>query len=106
VLASHHHIANRNAYICLIHYRDGEKRYILHPGWAIIGDNIVSSIEVSKKKRNSITLTDMPLGTAKHNIEITLGEGGQLARELIAKEGKLATLKLPYGEVHNIKKTA
>nr|YP_011022438.1 ribosomal protein L2 [Griffitharia schwerinii]WQM48266.1 ribosomal protein L2 [Griffitharia schwerinii] len=71
---------NRNAYICLIHYGDGEKR------------------------------TDMPLGTAIHNIEITLGKGGQLARaagavaKLIAKEGKSATLKLPSGEVRLISK--
>ncbi|KAL2924006.1 50S ribosomal protein L2 chloroplastic [Bienertia sinuspersici] len=59
---------------------------------------------------NALPLTDMPLGTAKHNIEITLGKGGQLARavgtvaKLIAKEGKSATLKLPYGEIHLISK--
>ncbi|KAG8489457.1 hypothetical protein CXB51_017816 [Gossypium anomalum] len=82
---------NRNAYICLIHYGDDEKRYILHPRGAIIGDTIVS-------------------GTAIHNIEITLGRGGQLTRvagavaKLIAKEGKSATLKLPSGEVHLISK--
>ncbi|KAK8327696.1 hypothetical protein V6Z12_A11G200300 [Gossypium hirsutum] len=91
---------NRNAYICLIHYGDGEKRYILHPRGAIIGDTIVSES----------TSTDMPLGTAIHNIEITLGRGGQLARaagavaKLIAKEGKSATLKLPSGEVRLISK--
>ncbi|KAJ0798864.1 putative ribosomal protein L2 [Helianthus annuus] len=101
---------NRNAYICLIHYRDGEKRYILHPRGAIIGDTIVSGTEVPIKMGNALPLTDMPLGTAIHNIEITLGKGGQLARaagavaKLIAKEGKSATLKLPSGEVRLISK--
>ncbi|KAK9663424.1 hypothetical protein RND81_O292100, partial [Saponaria officinalis] len=95
---------NRNAYICLIHYGDGEKRYILHPRGAINGDTIVSGTEVPIKMGNALSLTDMPLGTAIHNIEITLGKGGQLARaagavaKLIAKEGKSATLKLPSGE--------
>nr|UEX92023.1 ribosomal protein L2 [Corylus avellana] len=114
---------NRNAYICLIHYGDGEKRYILHPRGAIIGDTIVSGTEVPIKMGNALpweevlidqkeesTSTDMPLGTAIHNIEITLGKGGQLARaagavaKLIAKEGKSATLKLPSGEVRLISK--
>nr|YP_010042522.1 ribosomal protein L2 [Thermopsis turkestanica]YP_010042543.1 ribosomal protein L2 [Thermopsis turkestanica]QPB69752.1 ribosomal protein L2 [Thermopsis turkestanica]QPB69773.1 ribosomal protein L2 [Thermopsis turkestanica] len=114
---------NRNAYICLIHYGDGEKRYILHPRGAIIGDIIVSGKEVPIKMGNALPLkgvlidqkeestsTDMPLGTAIHNIEITLGKGGQLARaagavaKLIAKEGKSATLKLPSGEVRLISK--
>nr|YP_010593716.1 ribosomal protein L2 [Elatostema salvinioides]YP_010593739.1 ribosomal protein L2 [Elatostema salvinioides]WAJ54393.1 ribosomal protein L2 [Elatostema salvinioides]WAJ54416.1 ribosomal protein L2 [Elatostema salvinioides] len=111
---------NRNAYICLIHYGGGEKRYILHPRGALIGDTIVSGTEVPIKMGNALPLrvlidqkeestsTDMPLGTAIHNIEITLGKGGQLARaagavaKLIAKEGKSATLKLPSGEVRLI----
>nr|YP_009327909.1 ribosomal protein L2 [Medicago sativa subsp. falcata]AOG66164.1 ribosomal protein L2 [Medicago sativa]APC60453.1 ribosomal protein L2 [Medicago sativa subsp. falcata] len=113
---------NRNAHICLIHYGDGEKRYILHPRGAIIGDTIVYGTEVPIKMGNALPLrvlidqkeestsTDMPLGTAIHNIEITLGKGGQLARaagavaKLIAKEGKSATLKLPSGEVRLISK--
>nr|YP_010143590.1 ribosomal protein L2 [Oxytropis glabra]YP_010964964.1 ribosomal protein L2 [Oxytropis falcata]UFA47140.1 ribosomal protein L2 [Oxytropis aciphylla]QQL04872.1 ribosomal protein L2 [Oxytropis glabra]UHJ17192.1 ribosomal protein L2 [Oxytropis falcata]WNM89620.1 ribosomal protein L2 [Oxytropis falcata] len=101
---------NRNAYICLIHYGDGEKRYILHPRGARIGDTIVYGTEVPIKMGNALPLTDMPLGTAIHNIEITLGKGGQLARaagavaKLIAKEGKSATLKLPSGEVRLISK--
>ncbi|KAL2248773.1 UNVERIFIED_CONTAM: 50S ribosomal protein L2, chloroplastic [Sesamum indicum] len=188
------HDPNRNAYICLIHYGDGEKRYILHPRGAIIGDTIVSGTEVPIKMGNALPLsanrkrpffqreedglftfhlmvrgelkakqvirsecymknisqmteredlgcrrsyhekpyaleeactvwegvlidqkeestsTDMPLGTAIHNIEITLGKGGQLVRaagavaKLIAKEGKSATLKLPSGEVRLISK--
>nr|YP_009409933.1 ribosomal protein L2 [Cressa cretica]ASJ65067.1 ribosomal protein L2 [Cressa cretica] len=101
---------NRNGHICLIHYGNGEKRYILHPRGAIIGDTIVSGTEVSIKIGNALPLTEMPLGTAIHNIEITLGKGGQLARaagavaKLIAKEGKSATLKLPSGEVRLISK--
>nr|YP_010712264.1 ribosomal protein L2 [Corydalis ternata]WDA92919.1 ribosomal protein L2 [Corydalis ternata] len=101
---------NRNAHICLIHYGDGEKKYILHPRGARIGDTIVSGTEVPISMGNSLPLTHMPLGTAIHNIEITLGKGGQLARaagtvaKLIAKEGKSATLRLPSGEVRLISK--
>nr|YP_010006733.1 ribosomal protein L2 [Passiflora cerradensis]QNR05500.1 ribosomal protein L2 [Passiflora cerradensis] len=99
---------NRNAYICLIHYGDGEKKYILHPRGARIGDTIISGTRVPIKMGNALPLTGIPLGTAIHNIEITLGKGGQLARaagvvaKLIAKEGKSATLKLPSGEVRLI----
>nr|YP_010294542.1 ribosomal protein L2 [Xyris indica]YP_010294559.1 ribosomal protein L2 [Xyris indica]ULQ68364.1 ribosomal protein L2 [Xyris indica]ULQ68381.1 ribosomal protein L2 [Xyris indica]ULQ68444.1 ribosomal protein L2 [Xyris indica]ULQ68461.1 ribosomal protein L2 [Xyris indica]ULQ68681.1 ribosomal protein L2 [Xyris indica] len=99
---------NRNAYICLIHYGDGEKRYILHPRGALIGDTIVSGTEVPISMGNALPLTDMPLGTAIHNIEITRGRGGQFARaagavaKLIAKEGKSVTLRLPSGEVRLI----
>nr|YP_007476392.1 Rpl2 [Trithuria inconspicua]AEK71832.1 ribosomal protein L2 [Trithuria filamentosa]AHB38696.1 ribosomal protein L2 [Trithuria filamentosa]AHB38725.1 ribosomal protein L2 [Trithuria filamentosa]CCJ32559.1 Rpl2 [Trithuria inconspicua] len=101
---------NRNAYICLIHYGDGEKRYILHPRGARIGDTIVSGTGVPISMGNALPLTNMPLGTDIHNIEITLGKGGQLARaagavaKLIAKEGKSATLRLPSGEVRLISK--
>ncbi|KAB2022416.1 hypothetical protein ES319_D07G209100v1, partial [Gossypium barbadense] len=101
---------NRNAYICLIHYGDGEKRYILHPRGFIIADSIVSGKEVPIKMGNALPLTDMPLGTAIHNIEITLGMGRQLPKavgavaKLIAKEGKSATIKLPSGEVRLISK--
>nr|YP_010959232.1 ribosomal protein L2 [Hypericum perforatum]WNE39680.1 ribosomal protein L2 [Hypericum perforatum] len=99
---------NRNAYICLIHYGDGEKGYILYPRGARIGDTIISGTEVPIKMGNALPLTHIPLGTAIHNIEITLGRGGQLARaagtvaKLLAKEGKSATLKLPSGEVRLI----
>nr|YP_010474718.1 ribosomal protein L2 [Corydalis petrophila]UVH69005.1 ribosomal protein L2 [Corydalis petrophila] len=101
---------NRNAHICLIHYGDGEKRYILHPRGTRIGDTILSGTDVPISLGNALPLTDMPLGTAIHNIEITLGKGGQLARaagtvaKLIAKEGKSATLRLPSGEVRLISK--
>ncbi|PUZ46315.1 hypothetical protein GQ55_7G056900 [Panicum hallii var. hallii] len=91
-------------------YRDGEKKYILHPRGAIIGDTIVSGTKVPISMGNALPLkestsTDMPIGTAIHNIDITRGRGGQLARaagvvaKLIAKERKLATLRLPSREV-------
>nr|YP_009040985.1 ribosomal protein L2 [Tetraphis pellucida]AIB08459.1 ribosomal protein L2 [Tetraphis pellucida] len=99
---------NRNANICLIQYEDGEKRYILHPRGISIGDTIISNNEATILIGNALPLTNMPLGTAIHNIEITPGKGGQLVRtagaiaKLIAKEGNLATLKLPSGEVRLI----
>nr|QRW36799.1 ribosomal protein L2 [Monotropa uniflora] len=99
---------NRNAFICLIHYRDGEKRYILHAKGTQVGNTIVSGTRVPIKLGNALPLSDMPLGTSMHNIEITLGKGGQLVRsagtkaKLLAKEGKFATLKLPSGNVRLI----
>nr|QZJ47923.1 ribosomal protein L2 [Tetraphis pellucida] len=99
---------NRNANICLIQYEDGEKRYILHPRGISIGDTIISNNEATILIGNALPSTNMPLGTAIHNIEITPGKGGQLVRtagaiaKLIAKEGNLATLKLPSGEVRLI----
>lgn len=96
---------NRSANICLVHYEDGEKRYILHPRGIKIGDTIISSNEAPILIGNALPLTNMPLGTAIHNIEITPGKGAQLVRtagavaKLIAKEGYLATLRLPSGEV-------
>nr|YP_010471659.1 ribosomal protein L2 [Didymoplexis pallens]UVG41016.1 ribosomal protein L2 [Didymoplexis pallens] len=98
---------NRNARICLIHYGDDEKRYILHPRGAMIGDTIFSGAEAPLSMGNALP---MPLGTAMHNIEVTLSKGGQLARaagtiaKLIAKEGRFCTLILPSGEVRLISK--
>nr|YP_009498743.1 ribosomal protein L2 [Isoetes nuttallii]AWK92182.1 ribosomal protein L2 [Isoetes nuttallii] len=96
---------NRNAYICLVHYGDGEKSYILHSKGIKIGDTVVSGPKAPISIGNTLPLTNMPLGTAVHNVEIAPGKGGQLARaagavaKLIAKEGQLATSRLPSGEV-------
>nr|YP_009515150.1 ribosomal protein L2 [Isoetes cangae]YP_009515233.1 ribosomal protein L2 [Isoetes serracarajensis]AVH79977.1 ribosomal protein L2 [Isoetes cangae]AVH80060.1 ribosomal protein L2 [Isoetes cangae]AVH80143.1 ribosomal protein L2 [Isoetes serracarajensis] len=96
---------NRNAYICLVYYGDGKKRYILHPKGIKIGDTVVSGPKAPISIGNALPLTNMPLGTAVHNVEIAPGKGGQLARaagavaKLIAKEGRLATSRLPSGEV-------
>nr|YP_009578868.1 ribosomal protein L2 [Pseudotaxus chienii]AZN62455.1 ribosomal protein L2 [Pseudotaxus chienii]QBK34380.1 ribosomal protein L2 [Pseudotaxus chienii]QBK36430.1 ribosomal protein L2 [Pseudotaxus chienii]QVX28229.1 ribosomal protein L2 [Pseudotaxus chienii]QYB22365.1 ribosomal protein L2 [Pseudotaxus chienii] len=99
---------NRSAYICLVHYINGEKTYILHPRGVIIGDTILSGTKAPISMGNVLPLTNIPLGATIHNVEIQVGKGGQLARaagaaaELIAKEGQLATLRLPSGEVRLI----
>nr|QCD15728.1 ribosomal protein L2 [Osmunda japonica] len=99
---------NRNAYICLVNYGDGENKYILHPRGIKIGDTIISGPEAPILSGNALPLSKMPLGTAVHNVEIVPGRGGQLARaagavaQIIAKEGRLATLRLPSGEVRSI----
>nr|QYB22023.1 ribosomal protein L2 [Pherosphaera fitzgeraldii]BBF91037.1 ribosomal protein L2 [Pherosphaera fitzgeraldii] len=99
---------NRNAYICLVHYRDGEKTYILHPRGVMIGDTILSGPRAPISLGNALPLTNMPLGTTIHNVEIQARKGGQLARAagavaaLIAKESGLATIRLPSGEVRLI----
>nr|YP_009701092.1 ribosomal protein L2 [Parasitaxus usta]YP_009701102.1 ribosomal protein L2 [Parasitaxus usta]QEQ14297.1 ribosomal protein L2 [Parasitaxus usta]QEQ14308.1 ribosomal protein L2 [Parasitaxus usta] len=99
---------NRSAYICLVHYRDGEKTYIVHPRGVMIGDTILSGPRAPISMGNALPLTNMPLGTTIHNVEIKARKGGQLARaagavaELIAKESGLATIRLPSGEVRLI----
>nr|YP_007890271.1 ribosomal protein L2 [Cephalotaxus oliveri]AFZ65570.1 ribosomal protein L2 [Cephalotaxus oliveri]QPO90222.1 ribosomal protein L2 [Cephalotaxus oliveri]UPV71130.1 ribosomal protein L2 [Cephalotaxus oliveri] len=99
---------NRSAYICLVHYRDGKKKYILHPRGVMIGDTILSGPRAPISMGNALPLTNIPLGTTIHNVEIQVGKGGQLARAagavtaLIAKEGQLTTLRLPSGEVRLI----
>ncbi|KAH9530516.1 hypothetical protein CY35_20G007600, partial [Sphagnum magellanicum] len=101
---------NRNANICLTHYEDGEKRYILHPRGIKIGGTVISSIDIPILVGNALPLsastsTNMPLGTTIHNVEITPSRGGKLVRaagsvaKLIAKGGRLDPLRLPSGEV-------
>ena len=96
---------NRTANIALIHYLDGEKRYIIAPKGLKVGDKIESGPEADIKVGNALPLRYMPVGTVVHNIELVVGQGGQLARsagssaQLMAKEGRYATLKLPSGEM-------
>lgn len=96
---------NRSAFIALVVYRDGEKRYILAPVGLNKGDQVLSSEEAEIRPGNHLPLRNMPLGTELHNIELNPGAGGKLVRsagnmaQLIAKEGSAAQLRLPSGEV-------
>ena len=98
----------RTAYIALLNYVDGEKRYIIAPVGVKVGDVLESGEEADIKVGNALKLKDMPVGTTIHNIEMTPGKGGQIARsagadaQLMAKEGKYAHVKLPSGEVRLI----
>ena len=95
---------NRKARICLTQYSDGEKRYILQPRGIRIGDQILASPDAPIVAGNTLPLTNMPLGTIIHNVELQPGKGGQIARaagtvaQIVAKEGLLATLRMPSGE--------
>lgn len=94
----------RTAYIALLSYADGEKRYIIQPNGLKVGDVIESGSDADIKVGNALMLADIPVGTIVHNIEMTPGKGGQIARsagssaQLMAKEGKYAQLRLPSGE--------
>jgi large subunit ribosomal protein L2 len=96
---------NRSALIALLHYADGEKRYILAPVGLKVGDGVISGDAIDIRLGNCLPLSAIPLGTIVHNIELTPGRGGQLCRsaaagaQLMAKEGKFATLKMPSGEM-------
>jgi large subunit ribosomal protein L2 len=104
-VASIEYDPNRSARIALLHYRDGEKRYILAPVGLKVGDEVVSSATADIKPGNSLPLANIPAGTMVHNVELKPQKGGQLARsagsavQLMAKEGKYAQIKLPSGEV-------
>ncbi len=99
---------NRSANIALVCYADGEKRYILAPYGLNVGDKIISGEGADIKAGNALKLADIPVGTMVHNIELQPGKGGQLVRaagmsaQLMAKEGKLATIKMPSGEMRYI----
>ncbi len=101
---------NRSANIALLHYLDGEKRYILHPNGLKVGDVVVSGEQQDIKVGNAMPLMNMPVGTIVHNIEMKPGKGGQLARsagnsaQLMAKEGVYALLRLPSGETRYVRK--
>ncbi len=99
---------NRSSRIALIQYADGEKRYILQPEGLKVGDSILSSPTAEIKVGNALPLSEMPVGTFLHNIELFPGQGGQMVRsagasaQLMAKEGDYATLKMPSGEIRKI----
>jgi large subunit ribosomal protein L2 len=101
---------NRSARIALLHYADGDKRYILAPNNLNVGDTVVAGPEADIKPGNALPLERIPLGTMVHNIEMVAGKGGQLARsagsfaQLMAKEGNMATLKLPSGEMRMVRR--
>jgi large subunit ribosomal protein L2 len=96
---------NRNARIALLHYADGEKRYILLPARVKVGDQLESGPRADIRPGNALPFRNIPVGTVVHNVELKPGAGGKLARsagssvQLVAKEGKTATLRLPSGEV-------
>ncbi|MGO5136987.1 50S ribosomal protein L2 [Clostridium butyricum] len=100
---------NRTAYIALIVYADGEKRYILAPAGLKVGDVIESGVNADIKAGNALPLKNIPVGTVIHNIELQKGKGGQLVRaagnsaQLMAKEGDYATLRLPSGEMRYVR---
>jgi large subunit ribosomal protein L2 len=101
---------NRSANIALIHYADGEKRYILHPRGLNVGDTVQAGPDADIRLGNSLPMEKIPLGTVIHNVELKPGKGGQMARsagagvQLVAKEGDFVTLRLPSTEVRRIRK--
>ena len=100
---------NRSAYIALVVYADGEKRYILAPAGLKVGDVVESGVNADIKPGNALPLKNIPVGTVIHNIELQKGKGGQLVRaaggsaQLMAKEGDYATLRLPSGEMRYVR---
>ncbi len=99
---------NRSAFIALVEYEDGEKRYIIAPVGLKVGDKVISSTSADIKPGNALPLTHIPTGTFIHNVELYPGKGAQLARsagnqaQLMAKEGKMALLRLPSGELRYV----
>ncbi len=102
---------NRTANIALLHYVDGEKRYILSPNGIKVGDTVVAGEQVDIKPGNCLPMGNMPLGSIIHNVEMKIGKGGQLVRsaggsaQLMAKEGDHVLVKLPSGEVRRFHKS-
>ncbi len=100
---------NRSAFIALVQYEDGEKRYIVAPNGLKVGDKVVSGENVDIKAGNALPLKSIPVGTFIHNVELYPGKGAQLARgagvmaQLMAKENGMALLRLPSGELRNIR---
>ena len=99
---------NRSARIGLLHYRDGEKRYMLLPHGLKVGDVVVSGRDAEARVGNALPIANIPLGTTIHNLELVPGRGGQIVRsagtaaQLLAKEGNWAQVRLPSGEVRRL----
>ena len=99
---------NRSARIALLHYADGEKRYIIAPSGLTVGRTVVSGPEADILVGNALPLKNIPAGTVVHNIELRPGKGGQMARsagaqaQLVSREGGVALLKLPSGEIRRV----
>jgi large subunit ribosomal protein L2 len=99
---------NRSARIALLHYKDGEKRYILHADGLKVGQKVMSGPAADILVGNALPLKNIPAGTVVHNIELRPGKGGQMARsagsqaQLVSREGGLALLKLPSGEIRRV----
>jgi large subunit ribosomal protein L2 len=99
---------NRSAHIALLHYADGDKRYILAPQRLRVGATVLSGPAAEPSLGNALPLARIPTGTVVHNVELTPGRGGQIARsagaavQLMAKEGRYATLRLPSGEMRMV----
>jgi large subunit ribosomal protein L2 len=110
IVASIEYDPNRNARIALIHYVDGEKRYILHPKGLTVGNTILSGSNSPLSVGNSLPLEEIPLGTSIHNIELIPNRGGQIVRaagtsaKILAKEGDYVTLRLPSKEIRLLRK--
>ena len=107
-VASIEYDPNRSARIALLHYADGEKRYILAPVGITAGDQVMAGDGADIKPGNALTLTKIPVGTIVHNVELHPGRGGQFCRaagtyaQVVAKEGKYALLRMPSGEVRKV----
>lgn len=107
-VASIEYDPNRSAYIALLNYVDGEKRYILAPIGLNVGDMVQSGADAEIKVGNALPLENIPVGTVVHNVEFLAGRGGKMGRSagmeisLMAKEGKYATLRLPSGEMRKV----
>jgi len=101
---------NRNARIALLYYQDGEKRYILHPAGLEVGASVISGPDAPIEVGNALPLSNIPLGTSVHNVELVPGKGGQIVRaagvsaQVVAKEGNYVTLKLPSTEVRMVQR--
>ena len=99
---------NRSSFIALLHYADGEKRYILAPVGIKVGDRVIAADKTDVRTGNAMPIGNIPLGTLVHNVELKPGKGGQMVRsagasaQIMAKEGKYTTLRMPSGEMRMV----